>query len=253
MCSLICAHDVGVFRYRGAPPEDCKYLLNRLGGWLSGPDFDCPPGMSVAFAIIRAVLAHLYLAWIHPFGDGNGRTARLVEVCILISSGVPAPAAHLLSNHYNLTRAEYYRQLDRASRSGGEIVPFLQYAVQGFLDGLRSQLRTIRQFQLELTWRNYVYEQFSDKKSAPDRRKRDLVLDLSASQGPVPLSRLPEVSTRCAVQYKGKTRMTVKRDVKQLLQQRLIVKEKGGYVANKGLIEAFLPQRAESGTGTVSQ
>lgn len=56
------------------------------------------------YAIFKAVVAHLYLAWIHPVGDGNGRTARLVEFQILLSSGVPSPAAHLLSNHYNQTR-----------------------------------------------------------------------------------------------------------------------------------------------------
>ncbi len=38
------------------------------------------------------------MAWIHPFGDGNGRTARLLEFLILARCGmVPLPAAHLLS------------------------------------------------------------------------------------------------------------------------------------------------------------
>jgi hypothetical protein len=61
-----------------------------------------------------------------------------------MSASIPSPAAHLLSNHYNLTRQEYYRQLDRASQSGGEILPFLGYALEGFVDGLRSQLSLIR-------------------------------------------------------------------------------------------------------------
>ena len=57
---------------------------------------------------------------------------------ILVISGVPAPAAHLLSNHYNQTRSEYYRQLGRASQSGGDVLPFITYAVRGFVDGLRA-------------------------------------------------------------------------------------------------------------------
>src|SRR5680860_933902 len=61
-------------------------------------------------AIVKAIVAHLYLAWIHPFGDGNGRTARLVELQILLAAGFPVPACQLLSSHYNQTRAEYYRQ-----------------------------------------------------------------------------------------------------------------------------------------------
>jgi len=99
-------YSVGVARYRGAPAEDCAYLVDRLCEWMGGEVFDPPEGMRIVYAIIKAVLVHLYLAWIHPFVDGNGRTARLVEFQILITSGVPAPCAQLLSNHYNLTRDE---------------------------------------------------------------------------------------------------------------------------------------------------
>ena len=113
-------HSVGVGRYRGAPGEDCAFLLKRLCGWLEGDDWPVRPDQRedrTATAILRAVFVHLYTAWVHPFGDGNGRTARLAEFMILAREGVPSPCAHLLSNHYNLTRSEYYRQLDRSSRA----------------------------------------------------------------------------------------------------------------------------------------
>ena len=63
---------------------------------------------------------------------------------ILAREGVPSPCPHLLSNHYNLTRAEYYRQLDRSSRANsgrGDPLGFLLYSLQGFVDGLREQSR----------------------------------------------------------------------------------------------------------------
>ncbi len=241
-------HSVGVFRYRGAPYEDCEYLLNRLGEWLTGPDFDGPPDQRIALAIVKAIVAHLYLAWIHPFGDGNGRTARLTELQILLASGVPTPAAHLLSNHYNQTRTEYYRQLDYSSQSGGGITRFIRYAVQGLRDGLATQIREIRGTQLEITWRFYVHEQFSNRKSGADKRRRDLVLALSNYEQPVATSKLPEVSTEAAVAYKGK-KMTLVRDIKALLDMSLIVRSGKGWTANKNLIEAFLPARARLDAG----
>jgi len=241
-------HSVGVFRYRGAPYEDCEYLLNRLGEWLTGPDFDGPPDQRIALAIVKAVVAHLYLAWIHPFGDGNGRTARLTELQILLASGVPTPAAHLLSNHYNQTRTEYYRQLDYSSKSGGDITRFIRYAVQGLRDGLATQIREIRGTQLEITWRFYVHEQFSNRKSGADKRRRDLVLALSNYEQPVAPSKLPEVSTEAAVAYKGK-KMTLWRDINVLLDMNLIVRSGKGWTANKKLIEAFLPARAKLDAG----
>ncbi|HEY8666568.1 MAG TPA: Fic family protein [Tepidisphaeraceae bacterium] len=135
-------------------------------------------------------MAHLYLAWIHPFPDGNGRTARLVEFRILLNSGVPAPAAHLLSNHYNKTRDEYYRQLRYASQSGGDVLQFIQYAVRGFRDGLREQIRHVVRQQAEVVWRDYVHEKFQNKRSDADRRRRNLVLDLSLKRRVVPQTQL---------------------------------------------------------------
>lgn len=238
-------HSVGVARYKAPPAGECEHLLDRLCGWLSSEAFTPKPGMAIVYAILKAAMAHLYLAWIHPFGDGNGRTARLIEFQILMASGVPAPAAHLLSNHYNQTRTEYYRQLDQASRSGGDVLPFVAYAAQGFLDGLRSQLQVIRFQQWDVAWRNYVHEKFSDQKSQSAVRRRHLVLDLSQLPDPVPFSKLPEVSPRVAAAYARKTSKTLSRDVNALQKMELLVREKGGFRARKEIILAFLPPKAE--------
>ncbi len=238
-------YSVGVANYRGAPAEDCAYLLDHLCQWLNGHGFEAPPSQEIAYAILKSVISHLYLAWIHPFGDGNGRTARLIEFQILIASGVPAPAAHLLSNHYNQTRAEYYRQLDQASRSGGDVIPFILYAVTGFAEGLRSQLEVIRMQQWDIVWRNYIHESFRDQTSPGAERQRRLALDLSQKLEPVPFSKLTDISPRIAKAYANKTDTTLRRDLEKLLEMELIRKEKDGYLANKELILAFLPTKAE--------
>ncbi len=234
-------HQVGVAKYRAPRAEDCPFLLQRLFEWLNGETFRAKPGMEIVYATIRAILVHLYLAWIHPFGDGNGRTARLVEFLILITSGVPAPACHLLSNHYNQTRTEYYRQLDAASRSGGAVIPFMQYAVTGFVDGLRDQIRHIKQQQLDVVWRNYVHETFKDRDGAADQRRKRLVLDLSEKTEPVTFGQLLEISPRVAFAYAKKTRRTLLRDVVEVVKMGLVVMKDEGFMANKELISAFLP------------
>ena len=239
-------HSVGVFRYRAAPAEDCEFLLNRLGEWLDGPSFAGPDSMGTQTAIIKAVIAHLYLAWIHPFGDGNGRTARLVEFQILLRAGVPTPAAHLLSNHYNQTRSEYYRQLDYASQSGGDIVPFIKYAVRGFVDGLMGQLARTREFQRDLTWLSLVYDAFHEKDGAADTRRKHFILDLSGCAEPVHVTDATGISNRCAIAYANKTKMTLRRDLAQLIDLQLIIldSEKRTIAPNKNLVDAFLPRKA---------
>ena len=236
--------------YRGAPAEDCQYLLDRLCDWLSGPDFQAPetsaPGTETVYAILRAVVAHIYLAWIHPFGDGNGRTARLLEFHVLMSAGVPSPAAHLFSNHYNQTRAEYYRQLDHASKSGGDIVPFIRYAVRGFVDGLREQLEKIWTQQWDVVWRNYVHERFQNRTSPSDSRQKHLALDLGDKGDWVELGMISELTPRLAKAYATKTPKTIQRDLNALVEIELIAREGRKVRARREVILAFLPLRRKT-------
>lgn len=227
--------------YRGAPAEDCDFLLNELCRWLNSDDYKSEAGMETIYAIIKAVMAHIYLAWIHPFGDGNGRTARLTEFQILLSAGVPTPAAHLLSNHYNQTRSEYYRQLDIANKSGGDIILFLTYAVQGLVDGLREQLDVIRHQQWDVTWENYVHDMFHNKNSTSDIRQKNLVLDLSSTDKPVLPSNIIELSPRLARSYANRTPRTIQRDLNALEKMNLIERKPEGISAKKETILAFLP------------
>lgn len=235
-------NNVGVGRYLGAPWGECAYLLNKMCDWLN-TQMDIPQGMDMEFGILKAILSHLYIAWIHPFGDGNGRTARLMEFQILVSVGVPSTAAHLLSNHYNQTRTEYYRQLDRASQSGGDVLPFIMYSLQGFLDGLKEQILYIEGQQLFVHWINYIYEVFRDKNKNIDNRRRQLLLELSINRvlDPIPLSEIRHVTPRVAEMYAGLNQKTIWRDLRVLQKMKLVTKESGGYKINIELMMAFMP------------
>jgi len=233
-------YSVGVARYKAAPFEDCEYLLTQLCDWIN-KDFPSADENKTTFGILKAVVTHLYFAWIHPFGNGNGRTARLLEFRILLEAGIPSAAAHLLSNHYNQTRQEYYRQLDNASKSGGDISFFIEYAVNGFVEELREQIFVIRDQQWSVTWRNYVHETFKDKNSNADIRRRHLVLDLSAHKDFVPVSKIKELTPRVAANYSGKSDITLSRDINELVRMDLIERSTKGIRAKQEIILAFLP------------
>ena len=247
-------HRVVVGRYRGAPRQDCAYLLDRTCAW---PEQE-PEGLAAAFtnpadgrlamALLQAILAHLYVAWIHPFGDGNGRTARLLEFMLLTRSGVPAPAAHLLSNHYNLTRTEYYRQLDRSSRANsgrGDPVAFADYALQGLVDGLREQCAYVGNVQLTIAWQHLVYETFDrEPPTAANVRRRALVLALGAQRQPAPKSTIPELTAALARSYAAKTDKTLTRDLNWLRERGLVARTAEGYRARIERMRGFLADAA---------
>lgn len=234
-------HSVGVGRYKGAPAEDCEFLLAKLCVWLND-EFAVPTMNKTALGILKAIVAHIYIAWIHPFGDGNGRSARLIEFKILLSSGVPAPSAQLLSNHYNETRTEYYRQLDRASKSGGDIFPFIEYALQGFVDGLKGQIELIQGQQYSIHWRNFIHDRFKNKNTKTDVRRRHLAIDLSAhDEEAVTLHDIRYISPRLTEAYSGKTDKTIKRDVNALKEMGLVRQTAKGIHARRERIFGLLP------------
>ena len=231
-------HSVGVAQYKGAPASDCEYLLRRLCEWLNNMDFDIGPAKFTA-AILKSIIAHLYLAWIHPFGDGNGRVARLVEYQILLSSGIPNLVTHLLSNHYNDTRAEYYRRLDGASKEQNGPMKFLVYALQGFADGLSDQIETIKEQIRNDSWTNYVHISFRGRNGVADNRRRHLVLDLSEHDDPVRRRDIRYLTPRLAEAYSGKTDKTITRDLNTLRRLGLITRSERLIAANKGIMLAF--------------
>lgn len=229
--------------YRGAPAGDCEFLIAAMCDWLNGADFrrdGVDHAKDFLHAFLRAVIAHVYIAWIHPFGDGNGRTARLVEFGILTAAGIPSVAAHLLSNHYNATRANYYRQLDHASKSGGALIPFLGYAAEGFVDQLQQQLQDVHELIVEATWVNYVHSMFPDR-TLTARRRRDLVLALT-HDGYTRRAQLTNLTPELADAYAGKGSKTVARDLNAIGELELIERTPQGVRARRELMLSFLPR-----------
>jgi Fic family protein len=240
-------HSVTVGRYRGAPAEDCLYLLDRLCKMLEG-DFSLGSAWPIASGILKAILAHLYIAWIHPFGDGNGRTARLVEFKLCISAGVPTPAAHLLSNHYNETRTAYYSALDQTSKNKTPF-PFIAYALQGYVDQLGEQIAKIRQVQHKAFWTNFIHLQFQGLDGTTHKRRRDLILDLSkrtfGNTEWVAMSDISGISGRLRTMYFGMTPKAISRDVNALVNMGLLRHTRGKVRPSFEVIEAYLPSQVK--------
>lgn len=233
---------VTVGSYRAAPAGDVEFLTEILCEWLNDGFETSDHSDAFLMAFAKAVAAHVYIAWIHPFGDGNGRTARLVELGILTAAGIPRVAAHLLSNHYNLTRTAYYRQLEHASKSGGDLCPFLAYAAEGFVDLLQEELGRVHEEVLQIAWENYVHEVFRDRPGNAAKRQRDLVIALGRHGRPVARDRIPTLTQPLALAYASKQAKTVTRDINAILQTGLVVRTPHGLRARQDIMLGFMPR-----------
>lgn len=233
-------HSVVVGPYRAPDWEQCDSLLQQMCDWLNGPAFAGDGSRRTPVAIIKASLAHLYLAWIHPFGDGNGRTARLCEFLVLVTCGVPTSAAHLISNHCNNTRPEYYRQLQYASEGGGDITRFLAYCADGFVDGLGEQLRWIYDRQFRLTWHEYVGTQVTGRD--PDmRERRAMIAEALLFRDGTAKKDIPRLSPQLAEIYATSGPKTLTRDLNELVTIGLLRVIDGRYEADDSALMTLLP------------
>jgi Fic family protein len=196
-------------------------------------------------AIIQAVVTHVYIAWIHPFGDGNGRTARLLEFYLLVRAGVPKIASHILSNHYNDTRSDYYRQLQEATETGS-LTHFFHYALRGFRDGLEGVLEIIHADQINLIWNNYVHDIIDGQGEIKTKKIQERIRQLAYHIGDKFLTKEEILLShpRIAQSYRGLSSLTLQRDLETLVRLGLLAQEKKRYRTNKELLQMFISDSA---------
>lgn len=100
--------------------------------------------------ILIAGIAHAQLAAIHPFVDGNGRTARLLATLILYTADYDFRKLFALDNYYNKNRHAYYKAIhlgkNYQERRAASLTVWLEYFVRGFLTEMELVMDKIRPF-----------------------------------------------------------------------------------------------------------
>jgi len=114
----------GEIRFRPPDWDDVPRLMADLAGWLNSP------AASALMPVLQAGIAHYECVRIHPFVDGNGRTARALATLILYKRGFDTKRFFALEEYYNLDRQSYYSALATADRRG-DLTEWLEYFVQG--------------------------------------------------------------------------------------------------------------------------
>ena len=237
------SNNVVVGKYRTVDALDVEKLIDRYCRFLKD-EFKFERGEHTYFDIIvEAIVAHVYFELIHPFGDGNGRTGRLVEFYILLRGGLPDIALHILSNHYNLTRPEYYRQLQKSSETN-DLTNFIRYAIIGLRDGLASVLEKIQKSQIEITWRAHIFDSFDSNVTIQEnakKRRRTLALELPLYKQ-LTLPEIQEASIKLVKAYSNISAKTLSRDLEELMSMELVRKEGNKYESNIYVLNKMFAQ-----------
>ena len=109
-------------------------LVVALAQWLTGSTKMAAP--------VVAALAHVQLAGIHPFADGNGRTARILASLVMFRRGFTLPEFTSLEEWWGSHRDEYYAAfgcLGERWDSSTDVSPF----VEAHVGAQRAQVETL--------------------------------------------------------------------------------------------------------------
>ena len=143
------AAEVHVTGYR----DGAVYVTGREGVVYTPPQADAVPEMmrslvefvqkSELHPLMKACIAHFYFVYVHPFGDGNGRTARALSYMMLLQSGYDFFRYFSISGIVAEERGKYYRSMRNVEDSDGDMTYFI--------DAYSSMLaRTVEQMEHHL-------------------------------------------------------------------------------------------------------
>lgn len=158
----------GEIIFRPPSNEDVPKLMRSLIAWLNS--FEA----QALDPVIDAGIAHYEFVRIHPFVDGNGRTARVLATLILYLRGFDAKQFFCLDDYYDSDRPAYYNVLQGVDQKTLDLTKWLEYFVEGVKMSIASvkervirlsseRLRKAEKGQIALTERQMKIVEFINK------------------------------------------------------------------------------------------
>lgn len=110
--------------------------------------------------LIQALTLHFHFAAMHPFLDGNGRTARAVEALMLQRSGLTDHLFIAMSNYYYDEKTNYLSALSAVKPPNYDLTPFLLFGLKGIKLQCERLFEEIRWNVSKSIFVNTMYELF---------------------------------------------------------------------------------------------
>ncbi len=184
--------------YTPPAPYEVPMLMTQLVKWLQN-EKNIPP-------VLVAGIAQFQLVHIHPFLDGNGRTARLLSTLCLYRSGYDFKKLFTISEYYDRNRQDYYNAIQSVRNNNMDMTCWLEY----FSKALETQMHEI-QFK---GYHAMKLDVLGLKYKLSERQKKLLeeLFDKKESFG------IQDYESLCP----GVNRRTLQRDLSDLIEKKLI-------------------------------
>lgn len=192
--------------FRPPPPTEVPFFIEELFTWLNSKE-----GKEV-HPLLRAGILHYELVRIHPFTDGNGRTARAMALLLLFLEGYQVKKFFALEEYYDSHPDEYYTAL-QSVMSSGELTSWLEY----FTLGIAIEFNRVKTLVQKLSLDLHLKTTMGGKQISLSERQIKLV-EYIERYGEIGMSNvrdlLPDVSED-----------TILRDLRDLVTKNLLIKK----------------------------
>ena len=214
--------------HEGADRDHLESLIRELLAYVNDAE--------VESVFLRAAMTHLNLALLHPFSDGNGRTARCIQTAVLVSEGIVAPIFSSIEEYIGHNQQDYYDVL--AEVGGGGWNPqrsaksWVRFCLKGHYLQAQTHLRRTRELER-------VYADLSDLVKARGLPERTTMALIQAATG----TRLRHSSYRVSADI---PRHLASRDLKALVDADLLTPqgERRGRVYTAAPVVADIRRKA---------
>jgi len=155
--------------------------------------------------IVKSIMAHYYLAEIHPFGDGNGRTARALEALTLFANRINTYCFWSLANFWSANRNDYIVYLGNI-RSTCDPWDYIMWGLKGYLKEVERIKGLVLNKAKQLMLMDYVRWLLANKKRQKREKKINRriegIIELLTHIGKMPLDKFLSNPQIKALYYK---------------------------------------------------
>ncbi len=185
---------------------EIPYLMEEFFNWLNSPQ------TQQLHPIFRAAITHYQIVFIHPFIEGNGRTARAMATLVLYSSGYDFKRFFSLEKYFDDDVHQYYQALLSVQQQND-----MTYWIEYFCYGLAIEIDKVKQQVLKLSKDTKLKQELGGQQVALSERQI-VLLELFQSREEVTSADAQEVLPNVSVD-------TILRDIKDLVAKNVIEKK----------------------------
>jgi Fic family protein len=218
---LIDPEDIGAFRtkqvvvksatdgqvaFRPPVSVEIPYLIDDFLDWANADS------SRQIHPIFRAAITHYQIVYIHPYIEGNGRTARAMATLTLYALGYDFKKFFSIEQYFDSDVEQYYQALLSVQQHGGDLTYWLEYFCYGLaieIDKVRSQVQKLSK---DLKLKKELGEQVALSE------RQILVLELLHNQGQITSQDAQKILPNVSVD-------TILRDMKDLIQKGVVSKK----------------------------